>query len=84
MAPTLWESKILAFEAQDQISPPEENGIVVIGRSSIKYWDTIEDDLSSLPIIARGFGDRTMNDAVYYADRIVTNYNPKMVVMLIG
>ncbi len=82
--PTLWESEILAFEAQDQIDPPPENAIVVIGSSSINYWDTIEDDLYPLPIIARGFGGSTMNGAVYYADRIVTVYNPKMVVIYEG
>lgn len=82
--PTLWESEILTFEAQDEIDPPQENAIVVIGSSSINYWDTIEEDLSPLPIIARGFGGSTMNGAVYYADRIVTVYNPKMVVIYEG
>ncbi len=82
--PILWESEILAFETQDQIDPPQENAIVVIGSSSINYWDTIEDDLSPLPIIARGFGGSTINGAVYYADRIVTVYNPKIVVIYEG
>jgi len=82
--PTIWESQVQEYEAQDQINPPPENAIVVIGSSSIRLWDTIEDDLAPLPIIPRGFGGSTMNDAVYYADRLVTVYNPKMVVIYEG
>ena len=82
--PTLWESQVQEFEAQDQINPPPENAIVVIGSSSIRFWEAIEDDLAPLPIIPRGFGGSTMNDAVYYADRLVTGYNPKMLVIYEG
>jgi lysophospholipase L1-like esterase len=82
--PTIWESQVQAYEAQDQIDPPPGDAIVIIGSSSIRLWETIENDLAPLPIIARGFGGSTMNDAAYYADRLVTVYNPRMVVIYEG
>jgi len=82
--PAFYESAVQEFEAQDQINPPPENAIVVIGSSSIRFWETIEDDLAPLPIIPRGFGGSTMNDVAFYADRLVTVYNPKMVVVYAG
>lgn len=82
--PTIWELQVQAYEAHDQIDPPPEDAIVIIGSSSIRLWETIEDDLAPLPIVARGFGGSTMNDAAYYADRLVTVYNPRMVVIYEG
>ena len=82
--PIIWEPEVQAFEAQDLIDPPPEDAIVAIGSSSIRFWETIEDDLAPLPMIPRGFGGSTMNDAVYYAHRLVTVYNPKLVVIYEG
>jgi lysophospholipase L1-like esterase len=82
--PAIWEFQIRAFEEQDRVFPPPEEAVVMLGSSSIRYWETIEDDLAPLPIISRGFGGSTMNDAVYYADRMVVVYNPNMVVIYEG
>lgn len=80
-----WESAIQRYEELDQLSPPHpKNPIVVLGSSSILLWAAIDEDLAPLPIISRGFGGSTMKDAVYYADRIVTVYNPAMVVIYEG
>jgi lysophospholipase L1-like esterase len=56
-----------------------------MGSSSIRGWhETIHDDLAPLTIIARGFGGSNMNDALYYADRIILPHKPRAVVIYEG
>ena len=83
--PDRFESSIKAFERADEKNPPAADGIVVIGSSSIAKWrSTIEKDLAPLKIIPRGFSGSTMNDALYYADRLINKYHPRAVVVYEG
>ena len=78
-----WEKDIAAFEAQDQKSPPTKDGIVFVGSSSIRKWDLAK-SFPELPAINRGFGGSQMADSARYAERIVTPYRPKTVVVYAG
>jgi lysophospholipase L1-like esterase len=82
--PDAWEWAIARFEAQDRVHPPLKNAIVFTGSSSITFWDTLETDMAPLPVLNRGFGGSRMNDAVRYAHRIVTPYDPRAVVLFAG
>jgi lysophospholipase L1-like esterase len=83
--PQRFESSIKAFERADEKNPPAPDGIVVVGSSSIVKWrPTIQKDLAPLKVIPRGFGGSTMNDALYYVDRIVNKYRPRAVVVYEG
>ena len=83
--PVRFEKNILAFEAKDEKSPPPRGAIVCTGSSSMVGWHgTIAKDLAPLTVIPRGFGGSTMNDAVHYADRVVTRYQPRAVVLYEG
>jgi lysophospholipase L1-like esterase len=78
-----WEKDIAAFEAQDRMSQPSENGIVFIGSSSIRRWD-LKRSFPDLPAINRGFGGSQLADSVKYVPRIVVPYRPKTVVLYAG
>lgn len=82
--PEQWEEDIAAFEAQDVQSPPPEGAIVFVGSSSIRLWDTLHEDMAPMPVIQRGFGGSRLFDAIYYTDRIITPYDPKMLVVFSG
>ena len=82
--PSRFEKAIEAFESADKESPPEPGGIVCIGSSSMMRWDDIKTDLAPLSIIHRGFGGSNMNDALYFADRIVLPYKPRAILMYEG
>ena len=82
--PERFEAEIEAWETADLESPPPANAIVFVGSSSIGYWDTVALDLAPLTIIQRSFGGSWMRDAVHYADRIVTAYDPRAVVLYEG
>lgn len=79
----LWESTIAAFEAADRVSPPPKGEIVFVGSSTIRMWDTAR-AFPDLTIINRGFGGSELSDAIRYVDRIVTPYQPRLVVVYAG
>ena len=78
-----WDSAIHAFETQDQKAPPVKGGIVFVGSSSIRLWD-LEKSFPGLQTLNRGFGGSQLADAVRYVDRIVTCYQPRIVVLYAG
>lgn len=83
--PTRFEDAIAAFEAEDKQSPPPGGAIVITGSSSVRRWHpTIEEDLTPLSVIPRGFGGSTMEDALYWIDRVAIAYKPRAIVIYEG
>ena len=79
-----FESEILAFEESDKQAFPKTNGIVFVGSSSIRFWNSLAEDMSPLPVIRRGFGGAHMSHVLYNFDRIITPYQPRAVVVFVG
>jgi len=79
-----WEKDIQAFEAMDRGGATPTNAILFVGSSSIRLWKTLEADFPHHQVINRGFGGSVLMDAIYFADRIITPYRPRMVVVYAG
>jgi len=79
-----WEENIQAFEEADRKSPPPTNAVVFVGSSSIRMWKTLHEDFPRHQVIQRGFGGSILIDSLYFADRIITPYQPRMVVVYAG
>ena len=83
--PLRFTAEIEAFEKEDKATPPPKDAIVVTGASSIRRWHpTIREDLAPLTIIPRGFGGSTMEDALYWLDRVALVYKPRAIVLYEG
>ena len=84
-SPQRFEAHIEHYEAIDKSDPPPQGAIVCVGSSSMGGWhEMIGQDLAPLTVIPRGFGGSNMNDALYYADRIVLSYQPRAIVIYEG
>jgi hypothetical protein len=83
-APTRFEKDILAFEAMDKKDPPPKNAVVFAGDSTFTRWKSIHGDLPEFTLINRGFGGSQMSDLLYYTDRIVLAYKPRLIVVQEG
>jgi lysophospholipase L1-like esterase len=79
-----FEAEIKAYEKQDSISMPKAKQILFLGSSSFRIWKTFNQDLTGLPVINRGFGGSTLEDALYYFDRMVLKYQPSWVFLYEG
>ncbi len=82
--PTIWEDDIAAFEAEDAAEAPPEDALLFVGSSSIRLWDSLKEDMAPMPVIQRGFGGSKLGDCIHYADRLVTPYNPRALVVFCG
>lgn len=78
-----WEGAIARFESLDRKSMPAPGGIVFVGSSSIRLWDTKE-SFPELAITNRGFGGSQASDVLEFADRIVIKYRPRLIAFYAG
>jgi lysophospholipase L1-like esterase len=83
-APEKWTAAINKFTQADVTNPPPHGAVVFIGSSSIVKWDSLEKDFAGTKVINRGFGGSELADSVFYADRIVIPYRPRVVVLYAG
>ena len=82
--PLVWETNIAALEAKTAGLYQAGEGVVFIGSSSIRFWDTLEQDMAPIPVLQHGFGGAKLHDIVYYAERLVNAYQPRAVVVFAG
>jgi lysophospholipase L1-like esterase len=82
--PEQWTAEIDKLTANDAANPPPKGAVVFVGSSSIRFWTTLEQDFPGIVSINRGFGGSELADSVYYADRIVIPYAPRLVVLYAG
>ena len=62
--PTLWEKSIKRLEKKDREHKPEKNIILFTGSSSIVYWKNLEEDMTPLAVLNRGFGGSQILDVI--------------------
>ncbi len=53
--PPDWEKTIQAFEEQDRVQPPKPGGVLFLGSSTIRLWNTAK-AFPEFNTINRGFG----------------------------
>jgi lysophospholipase L1-like esterase len=83
-APEKWAAEIDKLTQADAVNPPPRGGVVFVGSSSIRRWDTLARDFPGIAVINRGFGGSQLADSVFYADRIILPYQPRTVVLYAG
>ncbi len=83
-SPARFEKDIAAYEAMDKTNRPPRRPIVFVGSSSIRMWKTLAEDFPRHKVMNRGFGGSHVSDSIAFAERIVTPYKPRMVLMYAG
>jgi len=79
-----FEKQVLAYEAEDRATPPPAAAILFAGDSQFFRWKTIHEDLPGYTLINRGIDSFQFRDLLHYADRLVTPYKPRMIVLHVG
>jgi lysophospholipase L1-like esterase len=82
--PASWAKEIDLLTSTDATNPPPTGGVVFVGSSSIRLWTTLAEDFPDIPTINRGFGGSELADSVFYFDRLVLPYKPRLVVLFAG
>lgn len=79
-----FEKQVLAYEAEDRAVPPPQGAILFAGDSQFYRWKTIHEDLPGYTLINRGIDSFQFRDLIHYSDRLVTPYQPRMIVLHVG
>jgi lysophospholipase L1-like esterase len=79
-----WEADIRKFETADSLEPPPQGAILFVGSSSIRMWETLQQDFPGHQVINRGFGGSELSDAVHFANRIILPYKPREIIVYAG
>ena len=79
-----WESDIQKFEELDRTNTYPGDAILFTGSSSIRMWNSIEEDMAPYPVIQRGFGGSKLSDFVVYTERIVYPHKSSAIVIFIA
>ena len=79
-----FENEIRYFEMMDHLFYPPDSAILFVGSSSIRRWNTLQEDLQGLKVLNRGFGGSTMQYLLYYFPRLVSKYEPSKMLVYEG
>ena len=82
--PETWEPAIRKFEESDRQQAPEKGGVLFVGSSSIRIWQSLAEDFPDVKSLNRGFGGSAIADSTYFAGRIIVPYRPRMIVFYAG
>lgn len=82
--PLVWEDDIAALESATRGMYPAGVPVVFVGSSSIRLWQSLHMDMQPIPVVQHGFGGAKLNDVVHFADRLVSAYQPRAVVIFAG
>ncbi len=69
---------------QDSVDPVAPGGVLFVGSSSIRRWETLAKDFADYNIVQRGFGGSQFSDLNPIVHRIVTPYQPSAIVVFEG
>ena len=79
-----FEKNVLAYEAADRTNPPPQKAILLVGDSQFFRWKTVAEDLPEYTVVNRGIDSFQTSDLVYFADRLVLPYHPRMIILHVG
>ncbi|VWX56512.1 Lysophospholipase L1 [Burkholderiales bacterium 8X] len=80
-----WKNDLAAFANADKQQLPKDGGVLFVGSSTIRMWNSMADDFRDLPVVInRGFGGSTMNDCNLFAKDLVVRYKPRQVLVYAG
>jgi lysophospholipase L1-like esterase len=84
LEPTRFAKDIDAFLAADKTHPPPRKAILFIGSSIFRQWTKLPRQMAPLPVFNRAFGGSVTTDLLYYMDKVVLPYEPRIIVYYCG
>lgn len=79
-----WEEEVARYEAADRESPPGGGGVVFVGSSNIRMWDTLAEDFPGVAVVNRGVGGCTLAELARFAPRLIDVHRPDVIVVSAG
>lgn len=78
-----YEDEVKRLE-KDRLKVGHEPEMLFYGSSSIRLWENLENDFPSHRVSNLGFGGSTLSACVWFFERIMYYYNPKVLLVYAG
>ncbi len=79
-----YESSFKAFADADAKNPPKKGGILFVGSSIFRQWESVAADMAPLPVLNRAFGGSRTPDQLARFAQVVLPYGSKVIVYYCG
>ncbi len=79
-----WEPDIQRLEKQDETEVADDQTILYVGSSSIRLWETIQQDLPRRKSLRRAYGGAHFSDLAIFMDRLIARHHPQAVVVFVA
>lgn len=76
--------EIEKFKTLDAVTTYTPGSILFLGSSSIRLWDSLEEDMAPIPVIQRGYGGAHFRDLIFFIDTILNQHDLSMVVCFVA
>ncbi len=83
-SPTAWQGEMDAYIEHDSQSILPASPVVVVGGRRVAIWPNLDLTVAPKPVLVRALGDATIDDIIYYHDRLIAHYQPRVVVLAIS
>lgn len=82
--PEPFASEIHLFDIEDEIYPPTACQTLFVGSSSIRFWSRLAEAFPDRKTVRRGFGGATIEDVIFYFERLVLRHQPAAIIFYAG
>jgi lysophospholipase L1-like esterase len=79
-----YEQEVRAMEQRLRESPPPAGLVTFYGSSSMRMWDSLEDDFQDVGVLNLAFGGSTMEACAWFFERLVVPCDPRSIVCYAG
>jgi lysophospholipase L1-like esterase len=79
-----YEDEVRSLELGRGGRPTMSAPVAFYGSSSIRLWETLDDDLPGVPTVNLGFGGSTLAACAYFFTRLVPPYGPRSLLLYAG
>ena len=79
-----YEEEVHEMEQRRQKDPPPAGMVVFYGSSSMRLWESLEEDFSSIGVLNLAFGGSTMAACAWFFERLVVPCRPRSIICYAG
>jgi lysophospholipase L1-like esterase len=79
-----YEQEVLALEQRLREPPPSAGLVAFYGSSSMRMWESLEDDFPDVGVLNLAFGGSTMAACAWFFERLVVPCYPRSIICYAG
>jgi lysophospholipase L1-like esterase len=79
-----YEEEVRGMERLHRNNPPSAGLVVFYGSSSIRLWNTLNDDFRDVGVLNLGFGGSTLEACAWFFERLVVPCSPRSIICYAG